>query len=801
MIGIAVSFITGIAAYNLFPFFPFSIITLFITAVIFLLLKQRENKKKIFLTIFVFIFGFIHSSFRHETLPEIKLPEKEVSVEGTVIDVPEISGEKLRFTIDNVYINRQHVKGKVKLSAEPEILEYLSPAYGDRIKTFTKLNEPITFLNPDVYSYNFKKDGLIANGYIKQIEVTGKGRGLLSWLYSKRQRLGEIIDNSLSEESAGFLKAIILGLQKGITPETRDAFSATGLAHLLSISGTHFGLLAFIFFKVIKAAIKSLPIRILTRMTLYVTPTQIAVVLTLPVLVLYTMISGASTPAIRSFIMVLIYMTALFLGRKGQWLNSLAIAAIIILLWQPDSLFDLSFQLSFLAVLSIGFAIENKSEHKIHAQEHKHLIKKTFDGIKTSMLMTLAAVIVTAPIVIYYFYQFPLISPVSNLIITPLVCFIILPFGFFTVFFALLFNMDFMPLSYLTDSVTRFALKLIKIASQIPHSNLHLHKPSIIVVILFFFSFAFAIKSKSKWKLLPFVLVLCIYLMVPFFSDDDIRITFLDVGQGDASVIHLPDKRIMLIDGGAEDYDTGRRVIAPYLWSNGIKKIDYLVLSHPHPDHYGGLIYITDNFKISEVWLNGRAVPEAKKFFWKIQERKIPYRILKRGDMLEGKGYRIYALHPYNQFYAGSPRGEFSNENNNSLVLKIEFANFTALLAGDIEIEAEENLSHLGRWLKSDIIKVPHHGGRTSSSEEFLKTVNPKIAIVSAGRNNPFNHPHAETLYKYRMTGARFLRTDREGAVSIALKNKKYVTRTYRDSKFMEVRRLRDEMKNLRLLL
>ncbi|MBI4680679.1 MAG: DNA internalization-related competence protein ComEC/Rec2, partial [Nitrospirae bacterium] len=776
---------------------------------------------------------------------------------GTVIDVPEISGEKIRFTIDNVQIERQSIHGKAKLSASPE---YLIPVYGDRVGVIAKLKEPNVFHNPGVYSYDFKKDGIIAVGYVKQIKIVSNGEGLLAWIYKKRQILGGIIDNSLSAENASFHKAIIIGLQRGISEGMRDAFSVTGLAHILSISGTHFALLAFIFFKIIKAIIQSLPLRILTRMSLYATSTQIAVVLTLPVLILYALISGSSTPTIRSMIMIFIYMLALFLGRKGQWLNSLSIAAIIILFWQPNALFDLSFQLSFIAVLSIGYVLEKKSEYRNQNTEPKspHTplwkrgaegdfkkgIKKTFEKIKTATLITIAAVLGTAPMVAISFKQFPLISPMTNLVITPFICFIILPLSFFAGFVALLFNMTSMPLSGLIDSLTHLILRFIKIFSDVPYANLHVHNPSFLITLLYFFSLIllmkpscrqislnehgnlipplekrgrenFWMRNKIRWRLLPLILVICLYLISPYLSrDNNFRITFLDVGQGDSSLVELPDKRVMLIDGGTHDPDMGRRVIAPYLWSKGIKDIDYLVLSHPHPDHYGGLIYIMDNFKIGEAWLNGRVTYDAEKFFQKLQEKKIPYRALKRGDMLEAGDYKIYVFHPYDGFYADSPRGEFSNLNNDSLVLKIDTGSASALFTGDIEAEAERDLVHLGTWLKSDIIKIPHHGGRTSSTEEFIRGGKPsKAAVLSAGSNNPFNHPHAETLERYENAGVRVFRTDKEGAVTIISQNNptpplskggmggfSYEVQTYQDSRFKEVNGLGDEIRNLKLL-
>jgi competence protein ComEC len=279
------------------------------------------------------------------------------------------------------------------------------------------------------------------------------------------------------------------------------------------------------------------------------------------------------------------------------------------------------------------------------------------------------------------------------------------------------------------------------------------------------------------------------------------RVTFLDIGQGDASVVELPDKKVMLIDGGTHEPDMGRRVVAPYLWSKGIRKVDYIVLSHPHSDHFGGLIYIIDNFDVGEIWSNGRSSLEAEDLFRKIREKNISYSILSRGDLLEGEKYKIHVFHPYHEFYAGSPRGELSNQNSDSLVLRIESDNTSLLFTGDIEMEAEDNLLHLGKWLESDIIKVPHHGSSTSNSGEFIRAVSPDTAVASAGRNNPFKHPHQETLWRYRDEGVRLLRTDIDGAVTIISGGDTYELKTYEDSRFKKVDKWQDEIRNLRLLL
>ncbi len=848
MILIAASFIAGIAVFNFFPFFPFSISVICVLALAFLFLchpplsrsgpesKERplNNDKRErdsvagdsawkslfsnkFLLIFMFAFGFLFSFVRQDSLPGIQFPNEAIHVEGTIDDVPEMQEEKLRLTLDKVVMEDRKIKGRVRLFVLPELSgniiagDILVP--GNRVSVIAKLKEPLALHNPGVYTYDIKKEGIVAMGYTEHLRLVKRGNGFSAWINKNRQRFGIIIEKSLSAESASFHKAIIPGLKRGISQEMRDAFSATGLAHLLSISGTHFGLLAFMVFMSVRSIIKYLPTGILTRLTLYTTPSEISVLATMPVLIMYALISGSSTPTLRSLTMVSIYMFALFLGRKGQWLNSLSIAAVIILLGQPALLFDLSFLLSFIAVLSIGCLLEERQrdeEQKTDPFAHPEVIEKTTmvvriirrisEKTKTTIFITIAALLGTAPIVALFFKQFPLISLLTNLTVTPIVCFLILPLGFVTGFSALLLDLPRMPLSGLTDAVTHFTLRLINSFSGIPNATVHVHDPSFILIVIYFLSLLFLLKARTRWRFLPFVFIISLYMAGPTFSADHLRVTFLDVGQGESSVVELPDKKVMLIDGGMHKPDMGRRVIAPHLWSKGIKKIDYMVISHPHPDHYGGLFYIIDNFKVGEIWFNGMVTAEAKDLFRKINEDKIPYKILGRGDILETDKYKIYLLHPYKGFYANSPRGDFSDQNSDSLVLRIESDNRSILFTGDIEQEAEEDLIHLGDRLKSDIIKVPHHGGRTSSSALFIQTVNPEAAIISVGRNNPYKHPHQESLERYITAGTEIFRTDIRGAVIITLKDKVFEITTYQDSRPIKVSALEDEIRNLRLL-
>jgi competence protein ComEC len=793
VLAVTLSFICGIAIHRFLPLFPLSILTL---AAISFLLIYRINRKRALIIMAFLAFGFIYTWLRSEPYPETDLPDRGSSLTGMINDVPEIKDGTLSLTVDRVSINGMRLDGRVMLFADAQEMNRI-PESGDIITAFVRLKRPLIFKNPGVYTYDPRRRGILASGSVSFLRITGSAGGLRNAINNERQRLGWIIDRSLSPRSASLIKAIIPGLKRGIDKGVRDDFSRTGLAHLLSISGTHFGLLAFLLFKVVRMIIRLFPLRILNRLTLYVTPSQISILLTMPVLLLYAGISGASIPTIRSLIMISIYMTALFMGRRDQWLNSLSIAAFIILLWNPSALFEISFLLSFLAVLSIGLVLERMAPVREEAETRREGIIRY---LKTASLITLSAVLGTAPFIILYFKQFPIISPVTNLLITPIVCFVILPLGFVSCFTALILGLSSLPFNHLIDSITGFTIKLVGLFADIPFAGVHLHNPSHLLIVLYYLSIILIVMHNHRLRFLPLGMVIFLFLIRPHIHGHEMRITILDVGQGDSSVIELPDGRVMLIDGGPQGSDAGRRVVAPYLWSRGIGEIDILVLSHPHYDHYGGLLYILDNLDVGEVWLNGRFVEDALPFFEKLVEKSIPYRILRRGDSFSTGDYMIIILHPYDGFYADSERGGFSDENNDSLVLKIQAGDFSMLFPGDIESEAERDILHLGRWLRSDIIKVPHHGGKISSTPGFIASVDPDVAIISVGEGNTFNHPHREAIERYLRRGVRLYRTDRDGAVIITTKDGEYSIKTYRDYQFKEVSNIYDEIHNLKLL-
>jgi competence protein ComEC len=621
-----------------------------------------------------------------------------------------------------------------------------------------------------------------------------------------RTRLTEIIFRSLPTDSAAINAALITGFRAGISPEVREAFNATGLAHLLSISGTHFGLLALVIFKSIRAFLKTLPERLMNVLTIHITPTQAAAIISLPLLGLYMLISGAAVPAVRAMIMTSIYMAGLAAGRRGNWIYSISTAALVILIWQPQALFELSFLLSFTAVLSIGLIAECSSFRKLKILTGFVAAERPLGmsgiGAMKGLIITVAVTLGTAPIVLNAFGSLPVYAPATNLLITPLVCFVILPAGLLTAATAVVLDLPVMPLSEITDTVTRLCIYVIKLLSSLPMSRVYLPPPAPILTLIYYVSLIIVLWGKGLRRFVPLTIVLILYLSLPLIHSSGLTATFLDVGQGDSAVVEFPDGKIMLIDGGSSEARSGPKRIEPFLRSKGIQAIDYLVVTHNHPDHIGGLAYIVDRFRVGEVWISGKNISGMHMLLTKIYERHIPVRIVHRGDYIDMGSYLIIVLHPLPGVSPGYQGIGYADENNDSVVLRIESAGGSILLAGDIHKETEQELLALGAMLDADVIKVPHHGSRTSAWEGFIDLVSPEAAVISVGRNNPFGHPHRETLMMYARHGVSIYRTDRDGSVSVNLRQSREISvKTTGGRRFKEVRELQDEIENLLALM
>ncbi len=819
-------FLSGVALFYLFPLFPFATGIIFVALSTIITLKKNPAAKRRVskknspplrggdrgagdgdlvtptqptpsrgrgikercLLVIVLILGFAYASFRHsppldpaflgnmeliigcvtDTSPQELSTGKILNEAGVKAAVNSFTGEYLRI-----------LEGK-----EMSIISDEGLKRGLRYVITAKTERDMERLNPS----STKNERI----YARLEEVNGaevfSENPVNAWFQDRRERLNSYLKNIFKNDSAALLSAMTTGERSAMSEELNKAFGITGLAHLLSISGTHFGLFSMLVFGIFRLGINLIPYRLLQRFTVYLTPSQAAALMSLPFILMYLLISGSSIPALRSFIMITIFLVGLLLGRKGFWLNSLLFAAFVICLWEPSAITNLSFQLSFLAVLFIGIILEDRvvTRNALRVTGNEQGLSARFLGIlKNSLILSLSASLGTAPLVAYYFHYFSVISPVSNLVITPFIGFILVPLALFSSFI-FIFSGHY-PLQKIIAFTDDLAIKGVKFFASLPFADLKIPAFPAIVIVIFYGGLAWYFFSGRKRYALAFPLVSIMIFFISLLSGRDLlSVTFLDVGQGDSAVVEGYSGEAIVIDTGR----TGKEVDA-YLRYRGKKTVGALILSHADDDHSAGAPYVMKKFVVKEVWDNGLLIyPGA------LLENVI-YRSLERGDELEGGGLSIQVLHPYKGFYTFGDN-EAAEENNDSLVVRVAGRKKSFLFTGDIAEEAEEDMRHLGGWLKSDVIKVAHHGSRTSSSEAFLENVSPEIGVICVGRNNRYGHPHAETLG--RLQGILLYRTDRDGAVKVTETADGLSVKTYRDFAFERTRSLGGEWRNIKRL-
>lgn len=634
---------------------------------------------------------------------------------------------------------------------------------------------------------------------------------LLAPLARMRTSLHRFFLDTFSGDTGPFLISIVTGERGYLSRELNQAFGITGLAHILSISGTHFGLVFYALFRLCRFLFLRLPERALQILTLSVSPSQAGAALALPAVILYLGISDMSYPAIRSFIMIVLFLLGLLLGRKGFWLNTLLFAAVLIVAFDPEALTDLSFQLSFLASLCIGLVSDrlrgqhddvqdsDMTETGMPLSSGKRFLSRSLNLLAASLGISLAASLGTAPLVAYQFHYASLISPLTNLVLTPVIGLLLLPLALAGSFCFLVTGL--FPFAGVLNNLTSATLCAVQACADIPLAAVRLNVWPAILLPVFY-----GILLGTVWLCVmtrrlrgdtnPLFPSSCVALLVSLLvaagvwsithHREGIFITFLDVGQGDAAVLELPDNRIMVIDTGRN-----HQPLTSYLRSHGLRSIEALVLSHAHPDHVSGLATLMRDFQVRELWDNGRL-----KYGIDLPADLV-HRALERGDRLAAPGYQFTVLHPYREYRAEKTATE---ENNDSLVLKLDAFGHSILFTGDIAVDAEESMLPLGRTLASTVIKVPHHGSRTSLSEPFLRSIHPQYAVISVGRNNRYRHPHPETIQALSTTA--IYRTDRDGAIGMHLKpDGSLLVKTWQQARLQPVRALRDERKNAERLL
>ena len=692
----------------------------------------------------------------------------------------------------------QPIQGRVRLTwRQPDT----SLVYGNHVSFTARLREPFGTLNPGGFHYGnyLKKKGIqaIATVYGPQaIQVTiSENYFLWEKLFGLvdewRQAIHHAATASLSSPALGLFLGMIIGEQSYIEQDTRDAFMASGTVHILSISGSHLGLLALIVFAVVKWSVRRLPAAWLERVSLYLTATQFAVLVTLPIVSFYMLLAGAEMATVRSWIMIVVCCLGIALGRERNLVTALAVAALLMVVPYPEAIHDISFQLSYLSVAAIGLVLlarkiedpEVLGSLVTRSREIPSWRARFWENSKLAWLMTLAVSLTTLPLVAHYFHQIPWLGLITNMVIVPLVGIVVIPVGLISAVGVLLSGTETLPLGLVNQWVFDLFAQIIVGLSHVPGAEWHVASPTIASIVVFWCVLAGLVLLRHRpivrWSCVTMLMVILVWwAWSPRTSWEPgiLRVTFLDVGQGDATFLELPDGQTVLIDGGPayRRLDMGRAVIGPYLWNRGIDRIDHVVATHPQWDHVGGLPWVLQTFDIGEYWSNG--VSRSKAFYHRLQTAveaaDLDEQIIGAGSDIIGSGpCSLSVLSPLAKrtplMLASTQEISGTELNNRSLVIRLDCGRHSVLFTADAEQQALEQLQHMPGGGSANIVKVPHHGAKSSLHHGWIKQIEAQAMVVSVGSHNRYGHPASEVVTAYEEQGIPMYRTDRGGAIII----------------------------------
>jgi competence protein ComEC len=688
---------------------------------------------------------------------------------------------------------------------------------GDEIRLSARIHFPRNYGNPGEFDYAgwMRRDGIDATMTAPKnslgtarFQIVGRRLKFpASQIESIRTHIGEFFDRNLAYPEKAEMRALVIGDQSEIGEPLRQTFARTGMAHLLVISGLHLSIVAAAVFAAMRLAM------MLSRdLSNRGYANRIAAVAAMLAVCAYASIAGHHVSTVRALVMVLAYMLAVAIDRPREALASMALAAIVICAALPGSSADIGFQLSFASVIAIVLGMRRFAAWFARRKRLGRLPGepsapswRLLEVPAGYVAVSFWAMVGTAPLTAYHFNQFAIVGVVANAIVVP-----IMGCG------ATVGGLVAAALSFVSEPAARavllFAASALAAGNWLaasfvnwPGAWFRIFTPTILELALAYglltvwlmAPLAEPVKTKRKagpdsdtartdrsnwrWRcafaLAVVLLIDSAYWTYTRFFDPDLRVTFLSIGEGDGAVLRFPGSRVMVIDAGGSygGFDAGERIVAPYLWSQKIMRIDYLVLSHPDLDHFGGLDFLAMNFAPRAFWTTG--VPSSDVGYARLLDdlahAKIPIELVRESAPIDSVGG--VAIDSLN-----SDADIAQTSNNSSMVLRFSLGGASLLFTGDLESAGERAILARGGDLNATVLKVPHHGSATSSTAAFVEAVRPKVAVISDGYLNNFHFPADAVVQRYLDEGAIVMRTDQAGAVMVDATRDAMSVRTFR---------------------
>lgn len=773
------SYITGIFFYkelisiNILASSIFFVINLIFNYLIFY--YKRINLFGISISLITLFFGAYWNNF---LLPQpldndlaIYAPQKNITVQGYILTEPKVDENKISFELEN----KAYLEPKEKEISGKTIITIYDPTlslnYGDKIQITGKLDIPEAEPNIDEFSY---QAFLARKGIFTTLKVNKKTsllvleskakKDLQTFIIDLKNKLLNVFFQNMPKDSASLVSSLVFGSKASpVSKEIQEDFTNLGLSHVLAASGMQISLLMTLGLLLIK--------KIRINNLLGISLTSIAIIF-------YMLLTGFPPSILRAGLVNLVILFATFRKEKTDSLKALFLVSLGLILYNPLILFDIGFEFSVLATFAILYASPLISKKLIFLP----------DLISEAVALIISAQLFVLPLQLFYFSQFSYLFLISNLIASLFVDFltylaiITISFGLVVPYLgAILGKVIFYLLSLL--------LFIIEYLSSLPFSVSYTSKPSI-SVILGVYALIFAILELSKKdsinlqalkevKISSFAIPSVILFSLSFYQNmldaNLLKVDFINVTQGDSTFIETPQGKTFLIDCGQYIeydidgkkiiFDAGERYIKPYLQHKGVNAIDVLVLTHPDSDHIGGCKTILENFQVKEVWDSGQKDDSKlySELLADILKRSIPIKLVKKDDLYTESELKLKVI---NDIEVNNTESKSYN-NNNAIALKLDYKSQSFLFMADIEKEGEEKILESNEDIRSNLVKIGHHGSKTSSIEEFLKKVKPELAIISVGKNNRYRHPSPEVIERLDTLGIKTYRTDQDGGVRI----------------------------------
>lgn len=672
---------------------------------------------------------FFISSF---TSPNIVIPEQDFGYYEGQIKVetnPIKDDERLRF------IGATNIS-KISLSTENDIELY----HGSTcvMKGDIQLPEPPT--NPGQFNYQtyLAYQGILYVSY--QAEVTEcSGRSLVSYLYQFRDDIRENLIELLEPDTYKWINALFFGERNDLPKPLIEAFQFWGLSHLLAISGLHVGILLGICYFVLNKV-------------LHLTNEQSKMIL-LTIVPIYIFLAGAQPPVMRAGIMaVLVIIFSFIRSHKVDTTDLLSMVFMALLLIDPYLLYQLSFQFSFAVTLSLILS--------------KKLLEKQ-NWLMTSLMVSLISQLVILPLQFYYFYYTNVLSFVMNLIYVPYFTLIVIPILMLVLLCALIFPSGLIFLETIFSYVHSRMMTLILSAGQPEFAQWVVGKPEYSLMILYAFIFLWFMNTwegqrLKRAALLAILMVSIWYIpLVQKYFNQDLTVTMLDVGQAESIVIELPHNQgVYVIDVGeemslsnSEEHLNFERIIKPFLWSEGRGAVNALFISHFDHDHAASLQPFVKTFKPEAIYTH-------------------PFKSINHANHIKLQaGMKLIAGKVLIEVLSPSYENVEIDENNRSLVFLLTYEDFNILFTGDVTGDIEATLISENRLQDVDVLKVAHHGSKTSTTDVWIDTIQPEITLISVGRKNRYGHPDPMVIERLEQRGIEILRTDLQGAITLKYAN------------------------------